>query len=131
MPTIRTQLRSRALAGLLALSSLSTLAVDIGAAAAQAHPHDTVREIEIVVEGTYKPARIKIQEGERVRLKFIRKEYNSCTREVIFPKLNIQRELPPNQPVIIDLPALAPGEYEFKCGMNMIKGAVVVAPHAH
>jgi plastocyanin domain-containing protein len=87
-----------------------------------------VREIEVVVEGGYKPKRVEVRKGERIRLRFIRKEHGSCTREVVFPKLGIRRELPTNQPVVIELPALEPGEYEFKCGMNMIKGAVVVMP---
>ena len=90
-----------------------------------------VREIEIVVDGSYKPNRIEIHEGERVRLKFVRKEFNTCTKEVVFPQLNIRRELPPNKPVLIDLPALSAGEYEFKCGMNMIRGTIVVSGHHH
>jgi plastocyanin domain-containing protein len=117
-----------------ALAALCMGAAGLGVtsgALAQGHEHAAVREIEIIVEGGYKPNRIEIQEGERVRLKFVRKEYNSCTREVVFPKLGIRRELPPNQPVTIDLPALAPGEYEFKCGMNMIRGTLVVIAHAH
>jgi plastocyanin domain-containing protein len=100
------------------------------AARAQSHEHAAVREIEIVVEGGYKPNRIEIKEGEHVRLKFIRKEYSACTREVVFAKLGIRRELPPNQPVVIDLPALSAGEYEFKCGMNMVRGTLVVSAHA-
>lgn len=93
---------------------------------AQAAP--AVREIEVIVEGGYKPRRIDIRTGERVRLRFIRKEHGPCTKEVLFPKLGIKRELPTNQPVVIELPALEAGDYEFKCGMNMIKGSVVVAP---
>lgn len=121
----------RLMAALLASVPAASLSLSSGPALAQAHDPGTVREIEIVVQGAYKPARIEIRQGERVRLKFVRKEYNSCTREVVFPKLNIKRELPPNQPVVIDLPALAPGEYEFKCGMSMIKGVITVVPHAH
>ena len=90
-----------------------------------------VREIEVVVDGGYKPSRIDLHEGERVRLKFVRKEYNTCTKEVVFPQLNIRRELPPNKPVLIDLPVLAAGEYEFKCGMNMVRGSIVVTGHHH
>jgi plastocyanin domain-containing protein len=86
------------------------------------------REIEIIVQGAYKPSRIEVHEGERVRLKFVRKDYGSCTREVVFPQLDIRRELPTNKPVLIDLPALAPGEYTFQCGMSMIKGTLVVLP---
>ena len=44
----------------------------------------------------------------------------------MFPGLDIRRELPTDQPVVIELPALAVGEYEFKCGMNMIKGVLEV-----
>lgn len=102
----------------------------LGAQPGFAHAQDgpSVREIEVVVEGGYKPKRIEVQKGERVRLRFVRKEHGPCTREVLFPKLDIRRELPTNQPVVIELPALEAGEYEFKCGMNMIKGAVVVTP---
>ena len=132
MSAIKHRLLARFTAGLLTIAPTATVALHRTTAAAEDHhDHAAVREIEIVVEGTYKPARIQVQEGERVRLKFIRKEYNSCTREVVFPKLGIKRELPPNKPVVIDLPVLAPGDYEFKCGMNMIKGTLVVTAHAH
>lgn len=64
-------------------------------ASAQAHEHAKVREIEIVVEGAYKPQRIQLTEAERVRLRFVRKDHGPCTREVILPKLNIKRDYPP------------------------------------
>ena len=130
MSAIKHRLLVRFAAGLIASALLATTALHATTAAAEDHHHGhaAVREVEIVVEGSYKPARVPVHEGERVRLKFVRKESNSCTREVIFPKLGIKRELPPNKPVMIVLPVLAPGEYEFKCGMNMIKGSIVVAP---
>jgi plastocyanin domain-containing protein len=109
--------------------ALSSPAVQLATAAAQTHDHGAVREIEVVVDGGYKPNRVEIHAGERVRLKFVRKDYSSCTREVVFPSLNIKRELPTNQPVVIELPALAAGEYEFRCGMNMIRGTLVVTSH--
>lgn len=84
------------------------------------------REIEVVVDRGYQPSRIVIQQGERVRLKFVRKDYSPCTREVVFPSLDIRRELPVNEPVFIDLPVLAPGEVEFHCGMKMVRGTIVV-----
>lgn len=108
-------------------ATVPTNPIWVAAASAQANEHAKARVIEIVIEGTYKPQRIEITEGEHVRLRFVRKDYGPCTREVIFPKLNLKRELPTDQPVMVDLPALAPGEYEFKCGMNMIKGTLVVA----
>jgi plastocyanin domain-containing protein len=88
--------------------------------------HHQVREIEVIVQGGYTPSRIEVVEGEHVQLRFVRKESGGCTREVVFPALGIRKELPEGQPVVIHLPELKAGEYEFKCGMNMIKGKVIV-----
>jgi plastocyanin domain-containing protein len=84
------------------------------------------RVVDIVVDGGFSPSRIVIREGERVRLRFVRHDYSACTREVVFPSLGLRRELPPHQPVVIDLPALPAGEHEIRCGMNMIRGTIVV-----
>ena len=97
---------------------------------AHAQAVQVAREVAIVVEhGAYQPSVIELQAGERVRLKFLRKERGSCTREVVFPKLDIRRELPTNQVVFIDLPPLAAGVYEFHCAMNMVKGRLEVKPN--
>ena len=91
------------------------------------HAHASApREIEIIVDGGYKPAKVDVAPGEAVRLKFVRKEYTPCTKEVLFPTLNIRRELPVNQPVLIDIPPQQSGDIPFHCGMNMVKGTVVV-----
>ena len=109
-----------------ALSIPVTAIVAARPAQAAADQAPAVREIEIVVDGGYRPGRITVTEGERVRLKFVRREHSSCTREVVFAGLGVRRELPTDQPVVIELPALAVGEYEFKCGMNMIRGVLEV-----
>ena len=114
---------------LLGLLSLGLLVADIttpllpDALAQEAAP---VREIAIHVEGGYQPSQVTVAAGERVRLIFTRTEYSSCTKEVVIPALGIRKELPPHQPVSIDLPALAAGEYAFHCGMNMIHGTITV-----
>jgi plastocyanin domain-containing protein len=110
-------------AGLIFLVAAGvTLAAD-----ARADPsHHEVREIEIVVQGGYKPNRIELAEGEHVALRFIRKESSGCSREVVFPALGIRKELPEGSPVVIHLPALKAGEYEFKCGMDMLRGKIIV-----
>jgi plastocyanin domain-containing protein len=86
------------------------------------------REIEIVVQGGYKPDRIELAEGENVQLRFIRKESSGCSREVVFPALGIRKELPEGTPVVIHLPVLKAGEYVFTCGMDMIRGKLIVRP---
>jgi plastocyanin domain-containing protein len=113
----------RLFAAILAFSLTPTAA--LSPAAAQEAP---AREVEIIVDGGYRPDLVTARAGERLRLKFVRHEDGSCTREVVFPTLDIRKELPPHQPVFVDLPALAAGEYEFRCGMKMIRGRIVVEP---
>lgn len=116
--------------GLLAAALGATLLVG-GQAASEEAPKPAapaVREIEVVVDGGYKPDRIVVAEGEKVRLKFVRKDYSPCAKEVVFGSLGIRRELPIDTPVLIELPALSPGEVEFKCGMSMLRGVIVVEP---
>ena len=115
----------------IVLALVATLALapwipSASTAVAQTQDSQPRRKIEVIVRGGYTPARIEVRAGERIRLRFVRHEYASCTREVVFPTLGLRRELPPHEPVLIDLPALAPGEHEFHCGMNMIHGVIVV-----
>lgn len=112
---------------LLALMlALAPLGLALVARDAQAQSAAAPREIEIIVHGGYSPRRIVIREGERVRLRFVRHEDSSCTREVVFPSLALRRELPPHQPVVIELPPMQAGEYDFHCGMGMEHGTLVV-----
>lgn len=58
--------------------------------------------IEIVVEsGRYVPAEVTVPADQPATLQFTRKEWNSCTREVVFPTLDLRRELPPEQPKVV------------------------------
>lgn len=115
---------------LLGLAGATLGGVSLATTSAHAAAAERVREIEVVVDGNYRPGTITVSEGERVRLKFVRREYTPCTREVVFASLGIRKELPPNEPVVIELPPLAVGEHEFKCGMNMLSGSIVVTPRS-
>ena len=112
----------------VSLSLLAAMGVSLPTEARADSSHHEVRQIEIVVQGGYTPSRIEVVEGQHVQLRFIRKESSGCTREVVFPALGIKKQLPEGKPVIIHLPDLKAGEYEFKCGMDMIKGKLIVRP---
>lgn len=120
---------TRRIFSLAALASLSALSLaSLSAGAQPAVPQ--AREVEIIVDGRYTPNVIEATEGEVLRLRFVRRDYSPCSREVVFPTFNLRRMLPTNQPVVVELPALTVGEHAFQCWMNMLRGRIVVRPRA-
>ena len=89
-----------------------------------------VQEARVEVRASYAPDRIEVEAGRPVRLTFVRRETNSCTEQVVFPDFGIIRDLPVGRPVPIELTVERPGEYEFHCGMNMVRGRLVAKPRA-
>jgi RND family efflux transporter MFP subunit len=77
-------------------------------------------------EAGYEPARLTLRAGVPARLTFIRTTDKTCGTEISFPSLDITRALPLNQPVVIEFTPRA-GELAFTCGMNMLKGAILVS----
>jgi len=87
-----------------------------------------VQEVRITVKGGYTPDTIVVQAGKPVRLQFYRDETADCSEHVVFEKFGIDRQLPPFQTTTIEFTPEQPGEYPFRCGMNMLKGLLVVEP---
>jgi plastocyanin domain-containing protein len=84
-------------------------------------------DLVITVEnGTYSPSRIIVPTGEAVEIKFIRKDPSPCSETLLIPELQISDTLPLNKLKIIQLPALAAGEYAFHCQMQMYRGEITV-----
>ncbi|WP_373044588.1 cupredoxin domain-containing protein [Vulgatibacter sp.] len=110
--------------------ALPAVGASLPAEAAEAAAETKARVIDVVVDGGYQPSRIEVGHGEQVVLRFVRKDYSPCAAEVVFPSLGIRKELPVDQPVEIEIPTDKLGEIEFKCGMHMLKGKVVVV-HRH
>jgi RND family efflux transporter MFP subunit len=86
-----------------------------------------IQSAKIVVnEQGFEPAKIALRAGTPARLTFVRTTEKTCGTEVVFPSLNIKRALPLNEPVVIEFTPAKAGEIAFACGMNMLRGAVVV-----
>jgi RND family efflux transporter MFP subunit len=80
----------------------------------------------LVTETGYEPAKLTLRAGEPARITFVRNTDKTCGTEVVFPSLNIRRSLPLNEPVVIEFTPKSSGEIGFVCGMNMLRGTVVV-----
>ncbi|HTI04444.1 MAG TPA: cupredoxin domain-containing protein [Gemmatimonadales bacterium] len=87
-----------------------------------------VQEVRVVVKGGYTPDTIVVQAGKPVRLQFYRDETADCSERVVFERFGIDEALPPFQTTAIEFTPDQPGEYPFRCGMNMLKGLLVVEP---
>lgn len=80
----------------------------------------------VVGERGFDPARIVFRAGMPARLTFIRTTDKTCGTDVVLPSLNIRRALPLNEPVPVEFTPPESGEIAIVCGMNMLRGAVVV-----
>jgi len=87
-----------------------------------------VQEVRVTVKGGYTPDTIVVQAGKPVRLQFYRDETADCSERVVFERFGIDTQLPPFQTTAIEFTPELPGEYPFRCGMNMLKGLLVVEP---
>jgi RND family efflux transporter MFP subunit len=97
------------------------------AAPAAVADNPAVQESRVnVTDASFDPPRITVRAGVPARLTFTRVSDKTCATSVVFPSLNIRRDLPLNKPVTIEFTPAKPGEIPFVCGVNMLRGTVVV-----
>jgi plastocyanin domain-containing protein len=85
-----------------------------------------VQEIRVMVKGGYDPDVIVVKQGKPVRLDFYRDETASCSEQVIFGDFGIARDLPAFKTTPVQFTPQTPGEFTFTCGMNMMRGKLIV-----
>jgi plastocyanin domain-containing protein len=64
--------------------------------------------------------------GSKTSVTFVRTTDNTCATEVVFPDLDVKKDLPLDMPVSVDVPTDTARKLTFQCGMAMYKGALVV-----
>jgi plastocyanin domain-containing protein len=99
-----------------------------GAAVAAAAGAGGVQEVRVIVKGGYTPDTIVVQAGKPVRLQFYRDETADCSERVVFEQFGVDQQLPAFQTTAVEFTPDQPGEFPFRCGMNMLKGLLVVEP---
>lgn len=85
-----------------------------------------VQEIEVTVKGGYSPDVIVVERGKPVRLNFYRDETAGCSDRVVLGDFGIARDLPAYKTTAVEFTPGEAGEFTFTCGMNMMRGKVVV-----
>lgn len=95
-------------------------------ATATATPDPTGKVLITADARGFHPSSIEIIKGQRTTLEFRRTTDETCATSVVFPELKVEKVLPLNQTVAIELPANTSSTLTFQCGMGMYRGKIVV-----
>jgi plastocyanin domain-containing protein len=92
-------------------------------------PEESVPEasgrVAITVDGMgFHPSTIHARIGQPLKLVFTRVSEAGCAQELVVASLGVRKPLPLNQPVELDVTPTS--ELRFACGMDMLRGQVVV-----
>ncbi|UJB43140.1 heavy metal translocating P-type ATPase [Streptomyces sp. A1-5] len=87
-----------------------------------------VQRAEITVRGGYRPDVIVLRQGVPAELVFDRQETGECTSRVVFPDLHTSAALPAYARTTVRVSPDRAGSFGFACGMNMIRGTLIVEP---
>lgn len=85
------------------------------------------QEVSVAVtESGFEPQQLNLRAAVPARITFTRTSEKTCATKVVFPSLKIERDLPLGKPVSIEFTPAQAGDIEFVCGMNMLRGSIVV-----
>lgn len=86
-----------------------------------------VRTVEMTVtEKGFEPSKIKAKKGEKLRLVVTRKTKSTCATEIVVPEHGINKELPLDEAVTVEVTPKKSGEIRYACGMGHVTGIVFV-----
>ena len=112
--------------GIIAVMALAS-ACDRGtnAAGSSGPPPAGATMLQLKVEGMkYLPSSMTAPPNKPVRLTIKRVSDDGCGQQIVFPSLDIRRDLPLNEAVAVDFTMPASGTVAFTCGMNMMRGSI-------
>ncbi|MBX3191556.1 MAG: cupredoxin domain-containing protein [Labilithrix sp.] len=75
----------------------------------------------------FSPSSVTFKKGAPATMIFTRTTDDTCATEVVFPQLDVKKDLPKNKPIAITIPTDKEQTLTFQCGMGMYKSSVVVA----
>lgn len=83
---------------------------------------EVVQRVSVQVTDGYDPDQILVDAGVPVELSF--SEGHGCLGKVVFDSLGVEADLE-NGGAIVKLPALVAGTYPFRCGRDLVHGALI------
>ena len=74
----------------------------------------------------YEPASFTLRKDLPAKVTFVRKSNTTCGTEIVIQEYGIKRELPLDESVAVEFTPTEAGEFTFACGMNMLRGKIIV-----
>jgi plastocyanin domain-containing protein len=81
--------------------------------------------VKLTKEG-YQPESLKLKREVPARITFVRETDETCGKEIVIKEYDIKRALPLNEKVLVEFTPRKSGEFTFTCGMNMMRGKLIV-----
>ncbi len=81
--------------------------------------------VKITKKG-YEPKVITVKKDVPTKITFIRQTNQTCGTEIVIPDYKIEKSLPLNKAVRVEITPKNDGELTFTCGMNMLRGKIIV-----
>lgn len=110
--------------GALLVTAAALFTAAFGSSQAAQQSDAQTATVEITSKG-FEPSSLKLKAGAPAKVTFVRKTDETCAKEVVMKDYGIKRDLPLNESVTVEFTPRK-GEFTFACGMNMVKGKLIV-----
>jgi plastocyanin domain-containing protein len=81
----------------------------------------------LITKNGFEPNNLKLKVNIPAKVTFLRQTNDTCATSVVISEYKIKKDLPLNQPVIVEFKPTKTGKFSFVCGMQMMKGQIVVS----
>jgi len=95
------------------------------AGTATASEQGQTARVTVTTKG-FEPSSLTLMPNVPAKVTFVRQSDQTCATSVVIPEYKINQELPLNKPVVVEFTPTKTGEFAFACGMNMLKGTLIV-----
>jgi plastocyanin domain-containing protein len=79
-----------------------------------------------VTKSGFEPASLKLKPKVPAKITFLRQTNDTCATSVVISEYKIKKDLPLNEPVVVEFTPAKTGNFAFVCGMSMLRGELIV-----
>ena len=104
---------------------ISIVVVSLAAASGFAQQTEQTAKVLITKNG-FEPNSLTLKVNVPAKVTFLRQTNDTCATSIAISEYKIKKDVPLNQPVVVEFKPTKTGKFSFACGMQMLKGNLVV-----